>query len=133
MLACKADPRLWPWFWAIAVEYTNFLYITKGDLTGKIRIEVFLDENMPGKDHKVDLTYLCTPGSKVKVYIPKKRRDNADKFGPTSEDGTLLSWKGKTIYTVYLPNRPGHFTQRIVNTLNLVFYERVGNRVMESD
>ena len=65
---------------------------------------------MPGKDYKVNLTYLRTPGSKVKVYIPKKRRNNADKFGPTSEDGTLLGWKGKTIYTVYLPNRPDHFT-----------------------
>src|SRR5208282_3984572 len=126
MLAYKADPRLWPWFWVIAIEYTNFLYITKGDLTGKIRIEEFLDENIPRKDHKVDLTYLHTPGSKVKVYIPKERRDNADKFGPTGEDGILLGWKGKTIYTVYLPNRSGHFTQRIVNTSNLVFYERVG-------
>ena len=132
MIASKADPRLWPWFWSTAVEYTNYLCVTKGDESGKPRIEAFLDENIPGKAHNVDLTYLRIPGSKVKVHIPKERRDNADKFGPTGEDGILLGWKGKTIYTVYLPNRPGHFTQRIVNTSNLVFYEQVGSKVMET-
>ena len=132
MLACMADPRLWPWFWTTAVEYTNFLCVTKGTTTGKTRVEAFLEENVPGKDHSVDLTYLRTPGSKVKVHIPKERRENADKFGPRAEDGILLGWRGKSIYVVYLPDRPGHFTQKIVTTSNLIFYEQVGKKVLET-
>ena len=71
MVAYKADPRLWPWFWTIAVEYTNYLAISKNGLPVlKSRKETFFDENQPGKDHKVDLSYLRIPGSKVLVYIP---------------------------------------------------------------
>src|SRR6266536_933941 len=45
----------------------------------------------------------------------------------------LFGWLGKTIYKVYLPDRPGRIDQQIVTTSNLVFHEKIGIRETKSE
>jgi len=132
MIASEADPRLWPYFFETAVDYSNFVVNNKTRAINKTPYEAFFDENDPGKPHTVDLANLRTPGCRVFVNIPFQRRMKGDKFAPIAEEGILLGWKGRTNYVAFIPGRPGRFDQRIINTTSLTFHEVAGTREVAS-
>lgn len=122
---------LWHYFVEAAADYSNYLPFEEDPSI--TRYEAFMRENVPGRIHRVDLSNLKTPGSRVAVHIPLQRRDLASKLDYRAEKGILLNWLGKTVYRTYLPERPGpSIQQKVVRTSNLIIYEKVGTATTET-
>jgi transposase len=97
---------------------TNITAKSKGNITP---YEEFNDYLFPNKNNTPNLSFLRTLDYEVTVYIPKEIRKNSDKFGNYTEKGILIGFKGSTIYTCYIPNRP--YKSRIVHTSHIRFNE----------